>query len=257
VTDAAVEVGPSPQAVAAGVLQYPLFGTITDATGAARPAYCYDGVNWIWLAMDAYPTVAALQHSRFVPWSPVNPGMGTAGMYTNPLTLANRTSNNPVGQLTLHLAYSGPAPISIDQFCVNVTAAGAAGAVVRPGLYQIANQQNPWLTSNVYTWATLLYEGPLIDTTGTGARTVTFSPVTVPAYTWFAVGGADQVASATRTTGNFGNGVSTGFGVNSNGYASASNTAVYMSGVPGPLPANFVITALWGTDDGVAFRRAS
>src|SRR5215472_8233612 len=117
--------------------------------------------------------------ARFVPWASTS-GSFSGGMYPNPLTTANRTGGNVLNQLILHLVYTGPTPITIDAFEVVVTTLGAAGSVVRPGIYQVVNQSNPFIASAASTWATLLFDAGTIDTTANGARSLILgTPFTV------------------------------------------------------------------------------
>jgi len=243
----------------------------TGAAGAAGPGVASGGASGAVLlkqsaadydtAWNVNPRPVELLHSAFVPWNVYyQPTSVPSGLYGNPLSKGARSGGQPLNVLLLHPLYSGPTAIAIDQLDAAVTTGGAAGAVLRAGIYLVQNQANPfYLAAPATTWATLLYAGAPLDTTTTGQKTWSIaSPITIPAWTWFAVGGVDQVALPTRPIGNYIAGGQSPFGVGGGPtYQGQSIISLGMQNVTGALPTNFVPSSGYGTDAGIGMRRSA
>lgn len=203
------------------------------------------------------PTASQLLHSLFVPWIPAS-AIAT-GLYGNPLIKQSRNGGQPLNALILHLFFSGPTSVTINYLDATVGTIGAAGSILRASLYSVSNQANPFLFQSGVTWATLLYDAGTADCTTTGSKTFTVSPaVTIPAMTWFAVGGVDQVALSTRTIGGYIAGAWSPFGVTGGPtYLGQAVIAMTMSGVTGALPTNYVPTGGLGVDSGIGIHRSA
>jgi hypothetical protein len=133
---------------------------------------------------------------------------------------------------TLNLAYFSPVyfprPTAVDQIRAQVTTAGAAGAVVRLGIYR----QNPATGLP----GTLLLDAGTVDATTTGVKTISVSE-TITGMVWCVV--VTQVVTATLRSST---------AVNQGYYGGAgdgnlnSNTGPTQSGVTGALPASATAT---------------
>jgi len=155
--------------------------------------------------------------------------------------------------------YSGPTAITIDTLDTSVQAAGGAGAVVRAGIWQVSNQANPFPYTQSSVWATLLIDAGTKPTTSTGTQTWSFGAITIPAYTWFAVGGVDQVVLGTRYLGNYIGGIFSPWGTTGQPtYQAFPIMCLIADNVTGTLPTNFIPSAGAGyIDSGIGMHRAT
>lgn len=184
--------------------------------------------------------------------------------FVNPLTEDVRTIVPTVGQLALHLFYSGADGVTIDKLDAYVNTVGAAGAVLRAGVYQLADQSRPF-SSATSPWASLLLDAGTVNTaTGTGQKVWTLAtPLVIPANTWFAVGGVDQVATAaTRTVGGSPGtlmGTKLGMTPGSTGsYGTGSPGIAFLTaGVTGALPASLTSMSTTNVDGGIGIHRSA
>lgn len=193
--------------------------------------------------------------SRFVPWV-------IGGWYINPLVVQGRTSVLTQGRFYAHVFFSGPDGVTIDKLDCNVATVGSSGSVTRMGVYQVTNQSRPFAWSNGVAWASLLVDGGTVATDGsTGQKTITLgSALVIPANTWFAVGGADQVATpATRYVGGqAGGNWASAFGqTGSGGYGTSAGLSIIADSVTGALPATLTPTTLLNLDSGVGIHRSA
>lgn len=156
--------------------------------------------------------------------------------------------------VALHPFFSGTAGLTIDQLDVLVGTVRAAGLVTRCGVFQITDQTNPFSWAIGTAWATLLVESGQTDNTVVGQRTVTAgTALTIPANTWFAVGGVEQVAAAVRTVGgNAGQTMSSPLGQSAvGGYAASAGLALYADSDNGAPPATIPPAGATNLDSGV------
>jgi hypothetical protein len=114
-----------PAAVGAGSLQYPLFGTITDTYGTAQPAYCYDGVNWNWLAVDAEAVPAGGTTGQVLTKTS---GADYATAWQTPAPTANYVQLTSSGQ-----TWTVPAGVTAVEFTVAQGGCGGGGGSGGPG----------------------------------------------------------------------------------------------------------------------------
>lgn len=202
----------------------------------------------------------ALDTTMFTPWC-VRDASGNMpyGLYGNPLMRSVRNGGNQLNMLMLHVFYSGPTSVTIDYLDCGVQAIGAAGSVCRAGIYQPRNQSNPFIWSYNTAWADMLKDCGTVDCTTTGSKnwTITPSPIVIPARTWFAIGGADQVVMSTRYLSNYVQGGYSPFGGVNGGptYQGQSTQSLGMPNVTGALPSVFVPNQGCGVDSGVGFHR--
>ena len=182
--------------------------------------------------------------------------------YSNPLMPGIRTLAMTLNRLSLHAVYSGRSGIIINQMDVTTTIAAGAGGVTRVGVYRISNQDDPFSWAAGVAWATLLTEFGTIDiTTAAGQKTTTLGSPTlaIPARTWFAVGGVEQVAAATRNVGGTAGAAkfSPMGSPSASGYSGTVALAWYQDSVSGALPATFTPAGVANVDSGVGFRRSA
>lgn len=182
------------------------------------------------------------------------------GWYMSPLVRATRALAPTLNRLILHPFFSGADGLTIDQLDVVTTIAAGAGGICRTGIYQITNQDNPFSWSAAAKWADLLVAATSIDTTtAAGQKTVTLGAAqAISANIWFAVGGAEQVAAATRNVGGTSGGAWwTPFGnTTAGGYVASPGIALYMDSVSGALPTDFIAGGLLNVDSGVGIHRS-
>jgi hypothetical protein len=193
--------------------------------------------------------------SRYVPWV-------VGGWYTNPLQVATRTIVNTTNRLFVHPYFSGPDGLTIDKLDASVNTVGSAGTVLRMGAYRINNQSRPFAWVAAQPWASLLVDAGTVATdSGTGQKVITLgTALVIPPNTWFAVGGADQIATAAtrQISGQSGGNWATPFG-NSGGasYGGTPGISLYQDSVTGALPSSFVPLGTVNLDSGVGLHRSA
>jgi hypothetical protein len=182
--------------------------------------------------------------------------------YVNPVTEDVRTLTPTLNSLVLHLFHSGAEGVTIDKLDAFVNTVGGAGAVLRAGLYRLSDQSRPFL-STTSPWATLLVDAGTVNTaTGTGQKVWTLATAQViPANTWFAVGGVDQVGTAANRTvgGSAGTLMGTKLGATGSGsYGTGSpGIAFITTGITGALPASLTAMSVTNVDSGVGIHRSA
>ena len=181
--------------------------------------------------------------------------------YSNPLMPGVRTLAVTLNRLHLHALYSGPTAITINPMDVTTTVAAGAGGLIRVGIYTITDQENPFTWTAGVAWAGLLVDAGTIDTTTTaGQKTITLgTPQVVPARTWFAVGGVDQVAAPTRNVGGTAGAArfSPLGSPTAAGFTGTIAISLYQDSVSGALPSTFTPANTVNVDSGVGIRRSA
>jgi hypothetical protein len=160
----------------------------------------------------------------------------------------------------LHPFNSGPDGCTIDKLDANVQTVGSAGAVVRAGIYTIINQSRPFSYVFGTPYANLVVDAGTQPTDGsTGEKVWTLTPpIVIQPNIWFAIGGVDQVAVATRSLANIVNATWGPYGsAGPNPYTVYPTTALRSSNVPGGLPSAFVPDNLANLDSGIGLHRSA
>ena len=152
-----------------------------------------------------------------------------------------------------------PVQITINKFVVNVVS-GVGSSNYRVGVWTCGNQLDPQVVTISSAWAPLLSAAGNIDCSANGVASLSQN-VTVPACTWFAVGGAMQGAQAQITAGNTTAARMTPFGSSADGTSTAPSTAaayiaVAMGSVSGAL-STITPTGLSTVGHGIGFHRSA
>lgn len=205
------------------------------------------------------PAISAANGSNvFVPWNVI----GTSNtLYAS--SIATASGNFSTGLNTLATSFpwfTGPTPVVINQFAINVATAYAAGGVLRFGVYTVNNQSTPFVYVIGAAYGTLLQEVGQISTVATGQINFNLSApyLTIPPNTWFFLAGSEQVSAS----GNRHIGVNTQSSPSPYGVANFAGGQSFfqavglgMSGVTGALPVSFLPTQNLATDSGISFAR--
>lgn len=199
--------------------------------------------------------------NAFTPWAaPAFTPHAVGQWYINGLCPQTRTSVPTQDALRVYPAYSGPDGCTVSDLGISVNTVGTATCVTRVGLWVVRDQARPFKWAAGTVWADLLLDGGTIATdSGTGTKTKDITDTAILPNTWFAVGAADQIATAaTRVVeGAAGAAWHSPLGQSgSPGIGGAPNISLSQNSVTGAFGATFTPNGATNIGPGVGYLRS-